>query len=134
MSTPRAIGSLLMSGLLIVGLSAVTTAQSEAPAASAAAAAPTGELRVLCTPEEPFCVAMVDAFAAETGIPFRVLLRAPFAALDLATAGLLLVAFAGSPWRLAIFAGYWLHPLAILFSAYHGNTDTSVAFFALPAA
>jgi iron(III) transport system substrate-binding protein len=69
MSTPRAIGSLLMSGLLIVGLAAATTAQSEAPAASAAAAAPSGELRVLCTPEEPFCVAMVDAFAAETGIP-----------------------------------------------------------------
>jgi hypothetical protein len=75
--------------------------------------------------------AAAASLAADTGVPFRVWLRAPFAALDLATAGLLLVAFAGSPWRLAIFAGYWLHPLAILFSAYHGNTDTAVAFFGL---
>ena len=75
--------------------------------------------------------AAAASLAAETGIPFRVWLRAPFAALDLATAWLLLQAFAASPWRLAIFAAYWLHPLAILFSAYHGNTDTAVAFFAL---
>lgn len=60
MSRPRAISSILVSGALLVGLSGAAAAQDEAPS---------GELRVLCTPEEPFCVAMVDAFEAETGIP-----------------------------------------------------------------
>jgi iron(III) transport system substrate-binding protein len=70
MSTSRAIRPLLLSGLLVIGASAATAAQSEAPPASEApAAAPSGELRVLCTPEEPYCVAMVEAFQAETGIP-----------------------------------------------------------------
>jgi len=26
-------------------------------------------------------------------------------------------------------AAYWLNPLSIIFSAYHGNTDSAVAFF-----
>jgi len=69
MSTSRAVGSLLITGLLVAGLAATATAQSEAPASEAAPAAPSGELRVLCTPEEPFCVAMVEAFQAQTGIP-----------------------------------------------------------------
>lgn len=60
MSRPRAIGSILVSGVLLVGLTGAVAAQDEAPS---------GELRVLCTPEEPYCVAMVDAFQAETGIP-----------------------------------------------------------------
>jgi hypothetical protein len=66
-----------------------------------------------------------------SGAPFRVWLRAPFAALDLGTALLLLHLFRGSPWRYAAAAAYWLHPLALLLSAYHGNTDSAVAFFAL---
>jgi iron(III) transport system substrate-binding protein len=75
MSPSRTIGSLLICGLLVVGLAAATVAQSEAPASEAPAsaapaeAAPSGELRVLCTPEEPYCVAMAEAFQAETGIP-----------------------------------------------------------------
>jgi len=75
--------------------------------------------------------AAADSLASATGLPFRVLLRAPFAALDLGTALLLLVLLRGSPRRFAAAAAYWLHPLALLFSAYHGNTDSAVAFFAL---
>jgi iron(III) transport system substrate-binding protein len=79
MSQPRAFRSILISALLVAGLTAGATAQSEPPASVMPAsetpatapeeAAPSGELRVLCTPEEPFCVAMVEAFQAETGIP-----------------------------------------------------------------
>jgi len=60
MSRHRAISPILVTGLMIAGLTGAAAAQDEAPS---------GELRVLCTPEEPFCVAMVNAFAAETGIP-----------------------------------------------------------------
>lgn len=64
-----------------------------------------------------------------TGIPFRVLLRAPFAVLDLATTLLLLLLFGECRWRFLIAAAYWLNPLSVIFSAYHGNTDSAVAFF-----
>lgn len=60
MSRRRALGSLLVTGLMATALAVPVAAQD---------AAPVGELRVLCTPEEPFCVAMVDAFQAATGIP-----------------------------------------------------------------
>jgi len=60
MSRSRVIGSVFVSSALLVGLSAAVAAQEEAPS---------GELRVLCTPEEPYCVAMAEAFQAETGIP-----------------------------------------------------------------
>lgn len=69
--------------------------------------------------------------AAATGAPFAALLRAPFALLDLVTAGLVLLAFAGSRWRYVACIAYWLHPLAILFSAYHGNTDSALACFGM---
>ena len=59
------------------------------------------------------------------------LLRAPFAGLDLGTALLLLRLFRDSPFRYAVFAAYWVHPLALIFSAYHGNTDPAIAFFVL---
>jgi hypothetical protein len=71
------------------------------------------------------------ALARASAVPFPVLLRLPFALADAATALLLLQAFRGDPWRYAIAAAYWLHPLAVLFSAYHGNTDSAVALFAL---
>jgi len=64
-----------------------------------------------------------------TGIPFRILLRAPFAALDLVTTFLLLLILGDYRWRLVAAAAYWLNPLSIIFSAYHGNTDSAVAFF-----
>jgi hypothetical protein len=69
--------------------------------------------------------------AEHTGVVFGAWFRLPFALLDLATAGLMLRAFAGSPWRWAVFAACWLNPLVTLFSAYHGNTDSAVAFFVL---
>jgi hypothetical protein len=68
-----------------------------------------------------------SALAELTGTPFRVWLRAPFAALDAAAAWALFALFRASPWRHAVVAGYWLNPLAWIFSAYHGNTDSFVA-------
>ena len=73
----------------------------------------------------------VESLSASSGIPFRVWLRAPFAVLDLGTALLLLHLLRPSRWSFAAAAAYWLHPLALVFSAYHGNTDTAVAFFCL---
>lgn len=72
-----------------------------------------------------------DSLAQATGLPFRALWRAPFAALDLATALLALRLLRGFRFRFALVAAYWLHPLTLIFSAYHGNTDSAVAFFAL---
>lgn len=69
--------------------------------------------------------------AAQTGIAFGAWFRLPFAVLDLGSAALMLRAFRGSSWRFAVFAACWLNPLAALFSAYHGNTDSAVAFFVL---
>ena len=66
-----------------------------------------------------------------TGISFRILLRAPFALLDLGTTLLLLVLLCECRWRFVAAAAYWLNPLSIIFSAYHGNTDSAVAFFLL---
>jgi len=71
--------------------------------------------------------------AAETGIPFAVWLRAPFAILDFGTALLVLRLLDGDPRRFAFFAAYWLLPVAVLLSAYHGNTDSALAFFVLAA-
>jgi hypothetical protein len=75
--------------------------------------------------------AALARLAEATGIPFRLLLRAPFALLDLGSALLLLHLLRGYAYRYAIFAAYWLHPLAAIYSSYHGNTDSAVAFFAL---
>jgi hypothetical protein len=75
--------------------------------------------------------ALLARLAETTDIPFRVLLRAPFALLDLGSALLLLGLLRGHAYRYAVFAAYWLHPLAAIYSAYHGNTDSAVAFFAL---
>jgi len=64
-------------------------------------------------------------------IPFRIPLRTIFSLFDLGNALLLLRLFRDSEWKYAISVGYWLNPLAVIFSAYHGNTDTAVAFFVL---
>ncbi len=61
------------------------------------------------------------------------LLRAPFALLDFGTAWLVWKLLEADPRRWAFFAAYWLLPLAILFSSFHGNTDSAVAFFVLGA-
>jgi hypothetical protein len=71
----------------------------------------------------------VIAHGAE--IPFRIPLRALFALVDAGNALLLFRLFRPSPHRYLVLACYWLNPLAIIFSSYHGNTDTGVAFFIL---
>src|SRR2546430_6534469 len=67
--------------------------------------------------------------ADATGVPFRIFLRAPFALLDAATAFLLILLLGACRWRFVAAAAYWLNPLSIIFSAYHGNSDSAVAFF-----
>ncbi|PYK84281.1 MAG: hypothetical protein DME41_03385 [Verrucomicrobia bacterium] len=67
--------------------------------------------------------------AEKSGVPFRIFLRAPFAMLDAMTAFLLLLLLGASQWRFLSAAVYWLNPLSIIFSAYHGNADSAVAFF-----
>jgi iron(III) transport system substrate-binding protein len=52
--------SLLLTGLLVAGLGGGALGQTETE--------PSGELIVLCTPQEDWCQAMVAAFQAETGI------------------------------------------------------------------
>ena len=82
----------------------------------------------------PF-IAMAESLllrlADATGVPYRILLRAPFALLDAGTTALLFVLLRQSPWRYAAAAAYWLNPLTVILSAYHGNTDSSVAFFVI---
>lgn len=65
------------------------------------------------------------------GLPYRIPLRAPFALIDAATTLLVLKLLGSSRWRYLAAAGYWISPLSIIFSAYHGNTDSAVAFFLL---
>src|SRR5262249_61649428 len=67
----------------------------------------------------------------KSGVPFRISLRAPFALLDAGTALLLLFLLGECRFRFVAAAAYWLNPLSIIFSAYHGNTDSAVAFFLL---
>jgi hypothetical protein len=66
-----------------------------------------------------------------THVPFRILLRAPFALLDAGTTLLLFVLLPATRWRFVAAASYWLNPLAMILSSYHGNTDSAVAFFLL---
>lgn len=65
------------------------------------------------------------------GIPYRVFLRLPFALLDAGTTALLALVLAGSRGRWWLTALYWLNPLAVILSAYHGNTDSAIPFFLL---
>ena len=74
---------------------------------------------------------LILQFAQASGIPFRVLFRLPFAVLDGGTVILLLLILRQAPRRLLVAAAYWLNPLAILFSSFHGNTDSAVAFVVL---
>ena len=64
-------------------------------------------------------------------IPFRIFLRAPFALLDAGSAFLLLLLLTANPWRYLVTALYWINPLTIILSAYHGNVDSAVGFFIL---
>lgn len=75
--------------------------------------------------------ALILQISTVTHIPFRILFRAPFALLDAGNAFLLFSLLPENRWRFLAAACYWLSPAAILISAYHGNTDTAVAFFLL---
>ncbi len=74
---------------------------------------------------------LILQMSAATHIPFRILFRTPFALLDAGNALLLFLLLPQDRWRFFGAACYWLSPTAILISAYHGNTDTAVAFFLL---
>ena len=73
------------------------------------------------------------ALAARIGVDFAVFLRLPFALLDLGTGALILPLLRDDPRRYLFCATYWLMPLAIIFSSYHGNTDAGLAFFLMGA-
>ena len=75
--------------------------------------------------------ALILKIAQKTHIPFRILFRAPFALLDAGNATLLFFLLPENRWRFLATACYWLSPAAIIISAYHGNTDTAIAFFVL---
>src|SRR5438477_3548411 len=75
--------------------------------------------------------ALILQIATVAHIPFRILFRAPFALLDAGNALLLFSLLPENRWRFFATACYWVSPTAILISAYHGNTDTAVAFFLL---
>jgi hypothetical protein len=65
------------------------------------------------------------------GVPFAIVLRAPLAIIDMGTAFLLGYALRNTRYRWAATALYAIHPLAIILSAYHGNTDCVIAFLLL---
>jgi hypothetical protein len=75
----------------------------------------------------------LHSLADDTGLPFAALLRAPFAGLDAVTAWMLVkLAASASDGRIRarrclLGAAYWASPLAMVFSAQHGNTDSVVA-------
>jgi glycosyl transferase family 87 len=64
-------------------------------------------------------------------VPFRILFRALFALLDAGNACLLFALLPSNRSRFFATACYWLSPVAIIISSFHGNTDTAVAFFLL---
>jgi hypothetical protein len=66
-----------------------------------------------------------------TGIPFRILFRTPTALVDLGSAALLCRILRGNRYRWVAAGLYAVHPVALIFSAYHGNTDSLIAFFLL---
>jgi len=68
-------------------------------------------------------------FAQFTGIDFRIFLRAPFAITEIGTAALMLVILRQSRYRFLTVACYWLYPLTMIFSSYHGNTDSVLPLF-----
>jgi hypothetical protein len=76
-------------------------------------------------------LSQVWLWARAADVPFRIPFRAIFALVDAGNAWLLFRLFAASPWRYLVVAAYWLNPLAMILSSYHGNTDTGVAFFSL---
>lgn len=69
--------------------------------------------------------------SAGVQVPFRIPFRGLFVLFDAANALLLFKLLPAGRSRSLATAIYWLSPAAIIISAYHGNTDTAVAFFLL---
>ncbi len=92
-----------------------------------------GPLQFNHPPPAAFLVSTLAQAAAATGTSFAAWLRLPFALFDLASVFLILRLLAGSQRAPLIAAAFWLHPLAIVFSSYHGNTDSAIACFLLAA-
>ncbi|MEY2545449.1 MAG: hypothetical protein QOG48_566 [Verrucomicrobiota bacterium] len=94
-----------------------------------------GHYHVDPTANHPPFISEIEALlvraADATGVPFRIWLRAPFALIDAASALLLLILLGQSASRFLLVAIYWINPLSMILSAYHGNTDSAIAFFLL---
>lgn len=91
----------------------------------------------------PVAVALATAareLGLATGLAFPVVFRAPFVLVDAAIFASLVSLLGASRherWRRArwvIAAAWWLSPLAMIFSAHHGNTDSAVALSLVAAA
>jgi hypothetical protein len=78
--------------------------------------------------------ALLARISGWTGLPFRILMRAPLALADIGTAFLLGHALRTSRYRWVATALYAINPLAIILSAYHGNTDCLIALLLLACA
>lgn len=91
-------------------------------------------------PVAVFVASALRDLGLATGVPFAVLFRAPVALLDGATFAAIVWLFgaSGDPqWRNArwlIATVWWLSPVAIVLSSFHGNTDSVVAFCLVMAA
>ncbi|MFL2935568.1 MAG: glycosyltransferase 87 family protein [Myxococcota bacterium] len=83
--------------------------------------------------------ARIYTFSMESGLSFSAVFRLPFAFLDGLTAALLFLAFSRANHervrnaRFVLVALYWANPLAAALASYHGNTDSSIAFFLIAA-
>lgn len=82
-------------------------------------------------PPVAWLISALANISAATGISFAAMLRLPFSCFDLASVWMILRLLRGLPHARWVAAAYWLHPLAIIYSSYHGNTDSSIAFFLL---
>lgn len=82
-------------------------------------------------PPSAWLVSTLGSVATATQLQFAALLRLPFVFVDLASVVLMLSLLGNTRKSRVLAAVYWLHPLAIIYSAYHGNTDTAIAFFLL---
>jgi glycosyl transferase family 87 len=71
---------------------------------------------------------LIQRASEAMGIPFRIIFRAPFALIDAGTALLLPALLREKSWRYLAMLTYWLSPVAIILSAFHGNTDCAIGF------
>jgi hypothetical protein len=83
------------------------------------------------TPFISYAESLLLPAADAVGVPYRVFLRLPFALLDAGTTALLALILTGNRCRWWLTALYWMNPLAIILSAYHGNTGSAIPFFLL---